>query len=107
MRQEIIAEANKSIHSMYFNHVGGYWVREGYVDFTCVALSAATASLTHDWVLTSAIAYSERLFKEYREFSGAKGGDTGFRGINFLSIQDLQRHRQEMLYYFWLANQEM
>ena len=107
MRQEIIAEANKSITNRYFNYVEGEWVYEGYVEFTCIALSAATASLTHDWDLTSSKAYLEQLLKEYREFSGAREVDAGFRGINFPSNQDLQIHRQEMLYYFWLANQEM
>ena len=92
---------------MYFNYVEGEWVHEGREDLTCIALSTAIASLTIDWTRDSTIAYGRRLLEEYREFSGARKGYGGFHGIDLQGGMALQRYRQEMLYYFWMANQEM
>ena len=107
MRQEIIAEANRRITNIYFNHVEGDWVHEGWVDLSCFALLAAIDLLTRNQEYDFSIVYSKRLLEEYREFSGAREDYAGFHEINFPSNQDLQQYRQEMLYYFWMANQEM
>ena len=107
MRQEIIAEANRRITNIYFNHVEGDWVHEGWVDLSCFALLAAIDLLTRNQEYDFSIVYSKRLLEEYREFSGAREDYAGFHGIDFQSGMALQQYRQEMLYYFWMANQEM
>ena len=51
---------------------------------------------------------SDSILKEYREFSGARKNSPGFEGVELSEDTVLQQaYRQEMLYYFWMANQEM
>ena len=51
---------------------------------------------------------SNSILKEYREFSGARESESGFEGVELSEdTVQWQAYRQEMLYYFWMANQEM
>lgn len=52
------------------------------------------------------------VFKSYRDFSMANEDSYGFQNISandwfFMSLTEKTKYRREMLYYFWMANQEM
>lgn len=52
------------------------------------------------------------LVKAYREFSNCRTNDFGFHHIPLadwgsMSLEQKYTYRLEMMYYFWLANQDM
>jgi len=67
------------------------------------------------YLISSAVAnriVNAVIIKPYKEFSGARDCDYGFKCIPYkfwdmMSEQDKERYREDILYYFWMANQEM
>ena len=106
MRQAIIAEANSNIINMYFD-ADGALVYEGLEKLTCAVMADVAHAHTSNLPTYCAEIFTEELLKEYREFSSARECRSGFSNFYTTCSIELQRHRQEMLYYFWLANQEM
>ena len=106
MKQEIISTALELISSVYKDSSGEF-IDDGGIICSCPSLIAAIAHY-YDVSLQPFKLLSDSILKEYREFSGALESATGFKGIA-LSPDPAQRqtYRQEMLYYFWMANQEM
>ena len=106
MKQAIIAEANSNIINFYFD-ADGALVYKGLEKLTCVVIADAAWAHTSNSPAYYAEIFTEELLKEDREFSSARASMGGFRNFYTTCSIELQRHRQEMLYYFWLANQEM
>ena len=106
MKQAIISTALELIGGVYSDSSGAF-IYDGGIMFSCPALKDAIAHY-YDVSLQPFKLLSDSILKEYREFSGALESATGFKGIA-LSPDPAQRqtYRQEMLYYFWMANQEM
>ena len=107
MKQAIISVALKLICGAYKDS-SGELIENGRYMCSCQALIRAINLYCY-----ASIAYfrlmSDSIMKEYREFSGARAwSESGFEGVE-LSEDAAQRqaYRQEMLYYFWMANQEM
>lgn len=106
MKQAIISTALELICGAYKDS-SGELILNGRNVCSCPALTAAIAHY-YDVSLQPFERLSDGIMKEYREFSGARKGSSGFEGVE-LSEDSVQRqaYRQEMLYYFWMANQEM
>lgn len=72
--------------------------------FSCLVLERTATRQTNE-------IYAARLRRSYEEFSDAERMSPGFKhlGEKWLGISDQARfnYRLEMLYYFWLSNQEM
>ena len=106
MKQAIISTALELICSGRKDS-SGKLILNGDIVWSCPALNEAINIYCY-----TSLAYfdlmSDSIMKEYREFSGARKGSQGFEGVE-LSKDAAQRqaYRQEMLYYFWMANQEM
>ena len=106
MKQAIISTALELINSAYKDS-SGELILNGDKFCSCAALIGAI----NLYCYTSTAYYrrmSDSILKEYREFSGALKSGSGFKGVE-LSEDTVPRqaYRQEMLYYFWMANQEM
>ena len=107
MKQAIISTALELINSAYKDSSGKLILNGNNIMCSCSALIR-----TINFYFYTSIAYnglnSNSILKEYREFSGARKCESGFEGVE-LSEDTAQRqaYRQEMLYYFWMANQEM
>lgn len=106
MKQAIISTALELVSSAYKDSLGEL-ILNGLNFCSCPSLEAA---ITHhyDTSLQFFEPLSDSIMKEYIEFSGARKCESGFKGVE-LSEDTVQRqaYRQEMLYYFWMANQEM
>ena len=107
MKQAIISVALKLICGAYKDS-SGELIENGRYMCSCQALIRAINLYCY-----ASIAYfrlmSDRIMKEYREFSGARAwSESGFEGVELSEdTEQRQAYRQEMLYYFWMANQEM
>ena len=94
--------------------------RQHLTGFSCVALiHSHPDALLDGWDMPE---YKLPLVQEYCKFSGAKPTSAGFDGIHWPVYNEDDRkseaalradqqyrfkYRLEMLYYFWMANQEM
>ena len=107
MKQAIISVALKLICGAYKDS-SGELIENGRYMCSCQALIRAINLYCY-----ASIAYfrlmSDSIMKEYREFSGARAwSESGFEGVELSEdTEQRQAYRQEMLYYFWMANQEM
>ena len=106
MKQAIISTALELINSAYKDS-SGELILNGDTECSCPALNGAINIYCY-----TSLAYfdlmSDSIMKEYREFSGARKGSSGFEGVELSEdTEQRQAYRQEMLYYFWMANQEM
>ena len=107
MKQAIISTALELICSAYKDS-SGEPIENGRKVCSCAALNGAINLYCY-----ASIAYfrlmSDSIMKEYREFSGARAwSESGFEGVELSEdTEQRQAYRQEMLYYFWMANQEM
>jgi len=106
MKQAIISTALKLICSAYKDS-SGELILSSCNMCSCLVLNGAIKLYFY-----TSIAYNElmsnSILKEYREFSGARKGSSGFEGVELSEdTEQRQAYRQEMLYYFWMANQEM
>ena len=106
MKQAIISTALELICSGRKDS-SGKLILNGDIVWSCPALNGAINIYCY-----TSLAYfdlmSDSIMKEYREFSGARKGSSGFEGVELSEdIEQRQAYRQEMLYYFWMANQEM
>ena len=106
MKQAIISTALELICGAYRDSSGAL-ILNGDNMCSCLALNRAINLYCY-----TSIAYfrlmSDSILKEYREFSGARKGSSGFEGVELnKDTVPQQAYRQEMLYYFWMANQEM
>jgi len=105
MKQAIISTALELICSGRKDS-SGKLIRNGNIVCSCPVLTAAIAHYS-DVNLQLFELLSDSIMKEYREFSGARKGSSGFEGVELSEdIEQRQAYRQEMLYYFWMANQE-
>ena len=106
MKQAIISTALELINSAYKDS-SGELIFSSCNMCSCPALTDAIAHY-YDVSVQPCELLSDSILKEYREFSGARECESGFEGVE-LSEDTVQRqaYRQEMLYYFWMANQEM
>lgn len=69
-------------------------------------------SVYHAICADAADELEDAVFSEYRRVSSARRFNYGFRGVSFVqwslwSAEQKQTYRLEMLYYFWMANQDM
>ena len=106
MKQAIISTALELINSAYKDS-SGELIENGCHMCSCQALIRAINLYCY-----ASIAYfrlmSDSIMKEYIEFSGARESESGFEGVELSEdTVQWQAYRQEMLYYFWMANQEM
>ena len=106
MKQAIISTALELINSAYKDS-SGELIFSSCNMCSCLALMRAI-----NLYFYTSIAYnklmSNSILKEYREFSGARESESGFEGVELSEeTEQWQAYRQEMLYYFWMANQEM
>ena len=106
MKQAIISTALELINSAYKDS-SGELIENGRHMCSCQALIRAINLYCY-----ASIAYyrlmSDSIMKEYIEFSGARESESGFEGVELSEdTEQRQAYRQEMLYYFWMANQEM
>lgn len=85
--------------------------------YSCLALKYRTCDALDEMYggiplpLSFAATVETRIVEEYTEFSNANPHHCGFNGM-YKRVADnyskeLFNYRLEMLYYFWLANQEM
>ena len=105
MKQAIISAALELICGAYKDS-SGELILNGDIVCSCPALNKAINIYCY-----TSLAYfdlmSDSIMKEYREFSGARR-QPGFEGVELSKdAEQRQAYRQEMLYYFWMANQEM
>ena len=106
MKQAIISTALELINSAYKDS-SGELIFSSCNMCSCLALTAAIAHYS-DVNLQLFELMSNSILKEYREFSGARESESGFEGVELSEeTEQWQAYRQEMLYYFWMANQEM
>ena len=106
MKQAIISAALELICGEYKDS-SGKLILNGNIVWSCLALTAAIAHYS-DVNLQLFGLMSNSILKEYREFSGARESESGFEGVELSEdTEQRQAYRQEMLYYFWMANQEM
>ena len=107
MKQASISVALELICGAYKDS-SGELILNGDIVWSCPALNGAINIYCY-----TSLAYfdlmSDSIMKEYREFSGARAwSESGFEGVELSEdIEQRQAYRQEMLYYFWMANQEM
>ena len=106
MKQAIISTALELICSEYKDS-SGKLILNGNSVWSCLALKWAI-----NLYFYTSTAYNElmsnSILKEYREFSGARESESGFEGVELTEdTEQRQAYRQEMLYYFWMANQVM
>ena len=100
MKQAIISSAIKKLAVNL-----EYELLHGYTRYSCHALGWACDQYTKQAPMWYSSAVHESLKKEYVQFSNAKHPEAGF--WHLASEEVTQNYRMEMLYYFWLANQEM
>lgn len=72
--------------------------------YSCLELKRTATRQTNE-------IYAARLRSSYEEFSAAEDMASGFKHLKYkwlgMSNQARLNYRLEMLYYFWLSNQEM
>ena len=106
MKQAIISATLELIYSGRKDSLEEL-VLNGDIVCSCSALNMAINIYCYTSLAYSDL-MSDSIMKEYREFSGARKGSSGFEGVELSEdTEQRQAYRQEMLYYFWMANQEM
>lgn len=106
MKQAIISSALDRIGGAYIDS-SGELILNGTISCSCPALSMAIGKYCYGNLDYFNIVH-DSIMQEYRELSGALERTAGFKGITLSQdIAQRQAYRQEMLYYFWMANQEM
>ena len=105
MKQAIISATLELIYSGRKDSLEEL-VLNGDIVCSCSALNMAINIYCYTSLAYSDL-MSDSIMKEYREFSGARR-QPGFEGVELSKdVEQRQAYRQEMLYYFWMANQEM
>ena len=79
--------------------------------YSCLALKCRTCNILVEMYGSIPLRVETRIVDEYTAFSNANPHHSGFNGMYKREAdqysKELFNYRLEMLYYFWMANQEM